>query len=209
MTKFNEILQKAQLLHVQQIFELWEVLAFETRNKYRIYNEDMEPVAYAAEVQGGFLGSFFRVMLGHWRTFEIHLFDNDHKRLFRARFPFRWFFKTLYLQDHMGKNLGHLQQRFSLLYKKFDLYDSNGRYIANIQSPFFKIWTLNVESRGRQIACIKKKWSGGLSEIFTDRDNFVIEFDVDTMPVEHRALLIATTLMFDITYFENNRRLSS
>lgn len=209
-TKFDEILLASKKLHVQQVLEGFEILlGYESRNKYRILDEAMTPIAFAAETSNGLMGALMRVFFKHWRTFEIEVFDQGRSLVYRAKFPFRWFFKTLYLEDNSGKLMGHLQARFAIFYKKFDLHDSNGHLLAEIKSPLFKMWTFEFTKNNRQIGTIQKKWSGGLTELFTDKDNFVVSFAQPDLDLETKTLMMATCLMLDIVYFENNSGSSS
>jgi uncharacterized protein YxjI len=200
----EQLFSKIHLLHVQQVHEGWELLGFETRNKYRILDENEQPLAYAAEVRSGLLGSLLRLVLKHWRSFEINIYDNQKQLILKARFPFRWFFKTLILEDAQGKKLGHLEQRFAIFSKKFDLYD-HGRIVGRISSGLFKMWTFDVMRSQSKVATIKKNWSGAISEFFTDKDNFVVTFQDQNMQSDQKALIMTTTLMIDIVYFENNK----
>lgn len=205
-TKFEETLLASKKLHVQQVLEGFEILlGYETRNKYRIFDENMVPIAFAAEASQGLAAALMRGLLKHWRSFEIEIFDQNRQLMYRAKFPFRWFFKTLYLESNSGGLMGHLQQRFAIFYKKFDVYDATGRIIAEIKSPIFKMWTFEFRKNDRKIGTIQKKWSGAMSEIFTDKDNFIVSYAQPDLELETKALMMATCLMVDIVYFENNQ----
>ena len=205
-TKFEETLSASKKLHVQQVLEGFEILlGYETRNKYRILDENMNPVAYAAEASKGLAAALMRGLFKHWRSFEIEIFDQNRQIMYRAIFPFRWFFKALYLENDSGKLMGHLQQRFSILYKKFDVCDANGMIIAEVNSPIFKLWTFEFRKNNRKIGTIQKQWSGALNEIFTDKDNFIVSFAQPDLELETKTLMMAACLMVDIVYFENNQ----
>lgn len=204
-TKFDETLLAAKKLHVQQVLEGFEImLGYETRNKYRILDENLTPVAFAAEASQGFAAALMRGFFKHWRTFEIEIFDQSRNLIYRAKFPFRWFFKTLYLEDSSGRLMGHLQARFAIFHKKFDLHDANGRLIAEIASPWFKLWNFEFQKNNQKLGTIQKKWSGGITELFTDKDNFIVSFAQPDLDLETKALMVATCLMIDIVYFDNN-----
>lgn len=200
--------EELQLTHcdalvVQQRKELAEiVLSFETRNKYEVLTEDGAPVAFAAEQGKGFIGMVFRQVLGHWRTFDIHIFNPMRKLVMIAHHPFRFFFQRLEVRDAADMPIGAIQQRFGLLYKKFDIEDANGRVIMTMQSPLWRIWTFPLLKMGRQVSVIEKKWSGFLKEAFTDADNFRIGFDSPALTGAERALVVATALFIDLIYFE-------
>ena len=194
-----------KLLHVQQVFEGLELLGFETRNKYKILDEDLKPYLYAAEVNTGFGGAILRHFLGHWRSFKVMIFNNNREALYELHFPFRWFFKTLNISDAKGRHLGHLQQRFAIFRKKFDVFDAYGKEIAHINSSWFRFWTFEFHHQGRKLGTVQKKWSGALGEFFTDKDNFVVSFADPNLPEETKTLMLSTCIMVDIIYFENNK----
>jgi uncharacterized protein YxjI len=60
--------------------------------------------------------------------------------------------------------------------------------------------------RGEKIAEIQKKWSGILSEAFTDRDNFRVEFTSRALSEEERVLVMAAAVFVDLLYFESKAR---
>lgn len=205
MNDFKEHLKESKLLHVQQVWEGFEiVLGWESRNKYRILDEKQNPVGFAAEQSSGLGGTILRQVFGHWRSFKVTIFNQQKQKVFDLNFPFRWFFKTLILTDADGREIGHLEERFAIFRKKFDVYDNQKRVVARINSSFFKFWTFEFFDHGRSLGKIQKKWSGMLGEIFTDKDNFVVTFTPMTNP-DTKALMLATCLMVDIIYFENNQ----
>ncbi len=62
-------------LIIRQRRELFELIGFETRNKYEICDADKNVIGFCAEQNKGILGFLFRQFLGHWRSFEIHFYD--------------------------------------------------------------------------------------------------------------------------------------
>lgn len=197
-------LQSLRSLHIRQRKELAELFGWETRNKYEIVSDDGRPLAFAAEQQKGFLGLLFRQLFGHWRRFDIHFFGADRQPFMVARHPFRWIFQRLEVFDATGKFLGALQQRFGYgVFKRFDLENARGETVLEVSSPFWRIWTFEFESvSGAVRAIIRKKWSGMLTEVFTDADNFRIEFTDPSLAPEERQLLLAAGLFIDLQYFE-------
>ncbi len=99
---------------IHQSFEGIELIGFETRNKYKIFDENLEQIGYAAEQQKGWLGFFLRQFLGHWRTFSLHFFDMNRQTILISHHPFRFFFQRLEVTDSSGNFIGALQQRFSI-----------------------------------------------------------------------------------------------
>ena len=194
-------LQEHQELVIQQKKEIAELFGFETRNKYEIYNKLNQLVGYAAEQGRGIFNLFSRSFLGHWRKFEIHIFDNNKTLLLKAVHPFRWFFQRFEIQDANNQNIGYLQQRFAILTKHFDIFDKNDQLIMSVKSPFYKIWTFPFYQNDQEIAVVKKKWSGLLKESFLDADNFHIDFG-NSLNNEHKQLILCSAFFIDIQYFE-------
>lgn len=191
-------------LFVKQIHELGEWIGFETRNKYQIVAEDGRQIAFAAEQQKGIFGFLLRQYLGHWRKFDVHFFTPDRKVFLVGHHPFRWFFERIELTETGGKYLGAIQKRFSILTKRFDVQNERGLTILEVSSPIWKLWTFSFKHRGKEVACVKKKWSGVLSEAFTDRDNFLVEFG-EGMSEAEKKIITASAVFIDLLYFERKQ----
>ncbi|MBI2520660.1 MAG: hypothetical protein HYV97_09590 [Bdellovibrio sp.] len=196
-----DLLQRKSVF-IRQVHELAEWVGFETRNKYRIQDEKGQELGFAAEQQKGFLGLLLRQVLGHWRTFDIYLYDQAHQNVLIAHHPFRFIFQRLEIRTKDGVALGAIQQRFSLLYKRFDVEDGRGKVLLEVASPIWKIWTFQFNKRERQVAQVSKKWSGLLTEAFTDKDNFLIEFSDAALTADERYLILSAALFIDLQYFE-------
>jgi hypothetical protein len=189
-------------LFASQRLEGWELLGFETRNKYQFMDENKEVIGFAAEQRSGIVGALMRNILGHWRKFEVTFFDNEQKSFMNAIHPFRFFFQRLEVYDVDKKIIGALQQRFSILSKKFDVLDSQNMLLFEMRSPIWKIWTFPFYKMEQEVAIVSKKWSGLLSEVFTDRDQFMIDFKNSSFSESERKLIIATSIFIDLQYFE-------
>lgn len=187
-------------LYVRQKRELAEFFGFETRNKYAISTPDRQEVLYAAEQRSGLLGMLAMYFLGHWRSFDIAFFDTARQETFRAHHPFRFFFQRLEISSN-GRAIGAIQQRWAFLSKRFDVLDAAGNVLFEMRSGFFRVWSFPFFRGETQVALIEKKWSGVLTEMFTDKDNFRVAFD-PSLPAEQRMLVLAAAVFVDLQYFE-------
>ncbi len=190
----------AELMVVQKR-ELAEFFGFESRNKYVIEAGGV-PIAYAAEQGKGFLGHFARQILGHLRSFEVHVFDPGRNLLFRAVHPFRFFFQRLEVVGADGRPIGAVQQRFSLFSKRFDVLDAAENVVLSVSSPLWRPWTFSFERGGGEVARVEKKWAGLLREAFTDADRFRVSFPEASLGGDARLLVLAAALFIDLQYFE-------
>ncbi|HET6923870.1 MAG TPA: phospholipid scramblase-related protein [Anaeromyxobacteraceae bacterium] len=187
---------------VRQRREPWEwMTGFETRNKYALADERGAELGFAAEQQKGFGGFLVRQLLGHWRRFEIHVFDPSRRLGLRVIHPWRFFFQRLEVQDEAGRRLGAVQQRFAVLGKAFDVEDAGGRAVLRVRSPVWRLWTFAFERQGVEVARVEKRWTGLLAEVFTDRDTFRLTFGPSASATE-RLLVLAASLFVDLVYFE-------
>jgi hypothetical protein len=200
-----ELSSKSQIV-LRQRRELAELVGFETRNKFEIFGPDGAPIGFAAEQGSGLAAFLARSFLGHWRSFEIHVFDAARQLVLIARHPWRFFFQRLEVGTADGRPLGALQQRFSILSKRFDVEGPTGGVLMTVSSPLWKPWTFPFQRRGLDAAFVRKRWSGLLREAFTDADNFQIEFTDPSLGEEERALLLAAGLFIDLQYFERKAR---
>lgn len=198
-------LQGMNKIRVHQVHELGEWFGFETRNKYQILDEQEQLLGYAAEQQKGILGFVMRQYFGHWRSFEVHIFNVERKLAYIANHPFRWFFQRIEVHDSQGKMIGAIQRKFSVLTKRFDVEDSRGLVLFEVSSPIWRIWTFSFMAGDLRLAEVRKKWSGVISEAFTDRDNFEVEYVKANMSPIEKSLVMVAAVFIDLMYFERKK----
>jgi uncharacterized protein YxjI len=180
MSQALAALQRAPEIHVVQKKEIAELFGFETRNKYSIQLDGQE-LMFAAEQGKGGLAFLARSFLGHFRTFEI---------------------QRLEVSFADGRPIGAIQQRFAFFSKRFDVEDSAGQVLLRVSSPFYRPWTFAFLRNEAEVARVEKKWSGLLSEAFTDADRFRVLFQAPDLRPDERALVLTASVFIDIQYFE-------
>ena len=199
---FLDSILAAHCLMVRQKAELAELFGWETRNKYSLETADGQEIGFAAE-QGKGVGAFFvRQFLGHWRAFEISVFDTSRELVVRAIHPFRFYFHCLELFSPSGSPIGAIERKFSILSKDFDILNAKGQVIMSVSSPIWQLWTFQFIRREQEVALVQKKWSGSLKEVFTDTDCFRIEFSASDLAAGDRLLILIAALYIDLMYFE-------
>lgn len=200
--RFVDELVRGTAFVVSQKRELAELVGIESGNRYSIETESGVNVGYAAEQSKGVTAFLARQILGHWRTFEVTVFDADRQPVLHAKHPFRWILHELEIDDPTGRRLGVVKQRFTLLSKRFDVVDSVGEVILSVASPVWKLWTFPFYRGDREVACVKKRWSGTIGELLTDADKFRIELAAPELSADERLLIVAASLFIDLIYFE-------
>lgn len=201
MSEMLSVVERSSELMIVQRRELAELFGIETRNKYSI-EVNGAPFAFAAEQGKGALAFLARMFVGHWRSFEIHFFDNARQLVLRAVHPFRFFFQRLEVSDAGGRLLGAIQQRWAIFSKRFDVLDSAGRTVLQVSSPLWRPWTFAFLRNGQEVARVEKKWSGMLTEVFTDADRFRITYASGDLGMDERLLVLAAGIFIDLQYFE-------
>lgn len=198
-----EQLNSLSAVIIQQRFEMAELFGFETRNKYSIETETGQNIGFVAEQQKGVLGFLMRQFLGHWKRLDFLFFDSDRRPLLRGHHPFRWFFQRLELRtEPEGQFIGAIQSRFAFFHKRFDVEGSLGEILLTVSSPIWRIWTFPFMRGEREVARIEKKWSGIMTEAFTDKDRFRVAFPNEELTPSERQLVLAAGIFIDLQYFE-------
>ncbi len=203
-----QALTRNSQLVIKQTRELAEIfLGFETRNKYAIFDETGAPCGKVIERGGGF-GSFIkRIFLKSHRPFVIDVLDAAGGQALILSRPFFFFFSDIAVNLPTGLSLGTAHRRFGFLHKKYELQDPNGNVFAVIKTSYFKIWTFAIrDAQGVERSRISKKWAGALKEIFTDADNFLLEFGNAPWSPAQRAVIFAVAISIDFDFFDNNSR---
>ncbi|MBW2293039.1 MAG: hypothetical protein JRG94_12130 [Deltaproteobacteria bacterium] len=197
-----------QQLFVRQRKEWTEILIdWETRNQYSVMTAEKAEIATVVEKSRGFGDFLARSFLRSHRPFEIGVFEPNGGLLFKLVRSFFFFFSNLEIQDNSGRVLGRVQRRFGLLYRKYDLYDDAGSLFARIKGPIWRIWTFPVtDTRGLGEANIAKRWGGGLREIFTDADAFLIDYMGGHWSENERRVIFSAAISIDFDFFEDNQR---
>ncbi|MFO0584209.1 MAG: phospholipid scramblase-related protein [Anaeromyxobacter sp.] len=200
-------LDAAPRLVVRQARDWAELVGWESPNRYALLTEDGALAGWALEETGGAGRLFARWFLKANRPFEMRVVAASEggagPRALQLRRPFTWLFARLEVTGEGGQPLGTIQQRFSLLRRKLDVVTPDGRLLARIVGPWFRPWTF-VVLRGEsdvELGRIEKRWSGAVSELFTDADTFLVTFGRADAAL--RRLLLAAAVLVDFRWFEN------
>lgn len=111
--------------------------------------------------------------------------------------------------------LGYVQEDYYCMFPVLSVFDESGSiqyriklkptcksFCCSFAAATFEIFDVADESCSHHVGKIKKKWSGVLKELFTDADNFFIEFP-DNASAKHRALLLGALFFIDYLYYED------
>ncbi len=187
-------------LMIRQKKELVEIVTgFETKNRYSISTEDGRELYFAAEVKGNM---FIRMWLKAWRPFEMHVYDNANQIALKLKSPFRFYFREISIYDAQDRLLGKVVRKFSILRRNYAIYDNSGREVFSLFGPILHPWTFNIIQDNREIGKITKKFSGLLTEMATDADNFGVTYPKE-LETQKKAILLGAVFLIDFVHFEN------
>jgi uncharacterized protein YxjI len=105
--------------------------------------------------------------------------------------------------DQQGQELGYFKSKVFSLGGGFYVFDKNDNQVAEVKGDW-KGWNFKmVDSSGRELGTITKKWAGIGRELFTSADNYIIALD-DKLQQNPAivALLLAAGLAIDVVFKE-------
>lgn len=200
-----ENLNNAQSLVIRQQKEWGEILTgFETRNKYRIMDGWGNQILEAEEEGGSFATVLARLFLTYLRPFTISIFSADGNEIFILKRPFRFYFHELDIRKPDGILLGKVKRHFSLLRRIYAVLDRSDREIFQIFGPILRPWTFLIKKDDQEQGKIVKKWSGLGKEMFTDADNFGINFPKG-LSANQKAVFLGALFLIDFVHFEKKQ----
>ncbi|KAF7663843.1 hypothetical protein LDENG_00198650 [Lucifuga dentata] len=207
-----EYLTQIDQILIHQKVELLEAfIGFETNNQYEIKNSLGQKIYKAKEKND----CCTRNCCGSLRSFDMKIKDNMDREVIRLIRPFRcvscWCpccLQEMEIQAPPGTTIGYVKQDWHPFIPKFSIQGANKETVMKLEGPCFACnccGDVNFELKGKDggnpIGRISKQWSGLLKEVFTDTDNFGIQFPLD-MDVKMKAVLMGACFLIDFMFFE-------
>ena len=89
-----------------------------------------------------------------------------------------------------------------MLRRIYSVFNTSGHEVFQLYGPLLHPWTFEIRNTGVEYGKITKKWSGLLTEGFTDADNFAVTFPADwAEPM--KAVFLGAVFLIDFVHFEN------
>ncbi|CAK6952842.1 phospholipid scramblase 2-like [Scomber scombrus] len=206
-----EYLTQIDQILIHQKVELLEAfIGFETNNQYEIKNSLGQKIYKAKEKND----CCTRNCCGSLRSFDMKIKDNTDREVIRLIRPFRcvscWCpccLQEMEVQAPPGTTVGYVKQDWHPCLPKFSIQGANKETLMKLEGPCFACnccGDVNFELKSKAdqtIGRISKQWSGLLKEVFTDTDNFGIQFPMD-LDVKMKAVLMGACFLIDFMFFE-------
>ena len=187
---------------IKQVREMIEVFTdWETANKYAIQSANGSTLLFAAE-RGGAGAMVVRALLKAARPFALEAVDAAGATQVVFRRPWTWWMSRLEVLRPDGAVLGTVQQRFTLLGRRYAVLDARGQELGRLDGSLFRPWTFKFLRDGSEIGRIAKQWGGLTREVFTDADRFEVRFAPD-MDADARLVFVGAAMLIDFRHFED------
>lgn len=197
-----EWIHRSESLRIRQKVEWSEVFTgFEMNNRYVIDDGHERFLLHAAESGAGVGKWLTRQTFKNQRPFTIQIFDPSHRVVVEADRLWPRIFARMLVRDRARQPLGTIQQRFSLLRRRFVIEDPYGMELATIHGPLLRPWTFSIETKGSRAGHIKKRWSGLAKEAMSAPDNYTVQLGPG-LPGRTRVLCLCAAFLIDFLYFE-------
>lgn len=207
-----EYLTQIDQILIHQKVELLEAfIGFETNNQYEIKNSLGQKIYKAKEKND----CCTRNCCGSLRSFDMKIKDTGDREVIRLIRPFRcvscWCpccLQEMEVQAPPGTTIGYVSQDWHPCLPRFSIKNANKEKMMELHGPCFACnccsdvnFELKSKDGSSPIGRISKQWSGLLKEVFTDTDNFGIQFPMD-MDVKMKAVLMGACFLIDFMFFE-------
>lgn len=201
---------------IKQKISTCEVLTgCETQNKFLLNGPAGDTILWAKE-HSTLLN---RLLCGNIRSFDMTIKDQTNQTVMGISRPltcmgcccsFCYPHCTQALRVNIdGEAIGTVRERATWWNPVIHVFDSVGNQVFKIRGPSCLLYCCDdisfsvLDPDGTEVGLITKKWMGCWKETLTDADNFVLNFG-DNMDLRQKVLLIASTFLIDIMYFEVN-----
>ncbi len=201
----NQLLKdmlKQKAIIVKQEVELSNVMVgIDAGNKYCLYAPGGVKLGQSAEVSGGVGGFLMRNILNNARSATVKLFGNNGTELGEFKKPLRWIYAEM-AATISGDEVGRAK-RTTMIGRNYSI-SVMGAPKFTISSSLFqwRDFKFDVMKQGVLVARIMKRYEGAMKMMFTQADTFTIEFVDDSLTLEERYTLLATTFLIDYDCFE-------
>ncbi|XP_075062244.1 phospholipid scramblase 1-like [Mixophyes fleayi] len=210
-----EYLSQIDQILIHQKTELLEaVTGFETCNQYELRNI-MGQRIFTVQERSSVCA---RLCCGPRRPLTLHVCDYSGREVIHFIRPlkcnsclFPCCLQELEVQSPPGHTIGYVVQTWHPFVPKYCLQTESREPVLKVVGPCLMsscCGDVNFQVKplceSRSVGRISKQWGGLPKEIFTDADNFGIQFPKD-LDVKMKAVLLGACFILDYAFFERSR----
>lgn len=170
---------------------------FELRTQYGLFATDGRRIGSIEQVEQSPLQFLTRLFSDLDVALPTTLAIADGQGRHVLRLHKAWFRWRVAVSRADGTELGSITKQLRLGKARFLLTGPDGAELGEVQAQNWRARDFTVvDSAGRQVANVTKKWRGLLTEAFTDADTYVVELQASADPL--RSLALAAALSIDV-----------
>ncbi|XP_002734807.2 phospholipid scramblase 2-like [Saccoglossus kowalevskii] len=219
-----EYLTQIDQLLVHQQMEVFEILTnWETANRYQVKNSLGQQVYFAHEESE----TCMRQCCGNKRAFTMHITDNMSQEVIRVKREFKCCAgcsccacvdccsMEISVEAPIDTVVGYVKQSCSAWAPRYEILDANREPVFCIKGPccmcqgicctWDQEFVVHDKDGDSEVGKISKQWTGFLKEMYTQADNFSVQFPMD-LDVKLKAVFLAAVFLIDFMYFEDPKK---
>ena len=193
------------LLDNRQFFVKERVALLKLTDAYDIYDPETKmQLGIARDEPPGWAKALRLIVSKHFLPTSIHVYEKEgmpallslHKKASFLR-------STVNLTGNNGKLLGTFRSKLFSLGGGFFVMDALGNTFAEVKGDW-KGWNFRfLDTSGRELGIVTKKWAGLGKEMFTTADTYMLEISEFVPPDSSiRQLIMAAVLCIDMVLKE-------
>ena len=138
-------------------------------------------------------------------TLRLSLYDSNNTKLLEITRPAKLLKSKLRVEDGAGRLVGGIIQKNVFGKIHFDLVGSQDQILGQIKAENWRAWDFSiVDSTGKEVGRIDKKFVGVLKAAFTPADNYIVDID-SSLSGDLRLLAIAAATAVDTALKQDSR----
>lgn len=172
-------------------------------NEYKVYDNTATQVGSIVQRVPGW-HKFLRLFLNKAMfPFTLEVIDHHQKVLVTIRRGWTFWLSKITILDGEGAVVGSIKQKFRFLKPRFQIFDTVGNPIAEINGDW-KAWNFGItDAHGRSIGTINKKWAGIAKEFFTTADKYYVTIAPEYAEDRNKIAIVATAITIDMVLKES------
>lgn len=196
------------LLTQDRFFVSQKAKFIELTNEYKIRDEAGNELGHVTEENQSVLKKVVR-FIGNLDTMMTHtygLYDATDAKIVETIRPRALIFSKVHIKDSSGREVGTLVQGKKIFKKfEFSIVGPGGEKLGMVRAENWRAWDFQLlDASEKQVGRITKKWAGGVKEIFTTADNYMVEID-PSVTGDLRLLMLAVATGIDTAIKQDDK----
>lgn len=171
-------------------------------NSYEVLDENALPIGKVNQkLSSG--AAILRLFLNKaMLPFKLEIVDTHEQVQATISRGFTFFMSKIAVTMPDGSAPFYIKQKFTLLKSSFHILDQSGQKIGEIAGDW-KAWNFSItDMSGTEIGRVNKQWAGGLKEIFTTADKYMVSFDKQDMEYHKKVAIVSAAITIDMVLKE-------